>query len=236
MQSRSHSNHNSKGVHGWPAFIFDGNVQCIPSRKTSASLSAACYFNAIDQDTTSRCGGREELQTGPQPHFRLQDDWAIGIGRLVGYLQENNLMPVEQSAYRRNHSTETSLLRVISDLLKSMDKQEVTLIGLLDSISVPRSTVSIMIPCCHDWSGRKALRVWQSNGYDSFSWTWRSKWHSGVSCGRPASWGWFFCVQQGFVPCPLLFLLHTAELLDIIKTKVGRHTLMPMTRRYMSAL
>ena len=53
-------------------------------------------------------------------------------GRLVGYLQENNLMPVEQSAYRRNHSTETALLRVISDLLNSMDKQEVTLLGLLD--------------------------------------------------------------------------------------------------------
>ena len=52
--------------------------------------------------------------------------------RLVGYLQENNLMPVEQSAYRRNHSTGTALLRVISDLLNSMDKQEVTLLGLLD--------------------------------------------------------------------------------------------------------
>ena len=41
-------------------------------------------------------------------------------------------MPVEQSAYRRNHSTETALLRVISDLLNSMDKQEVTLLRLLD--------------------------------------------------------------------------------------------------------
>ena len=52
--------------------------------------------------------------------------------RLVGFLQENNLMPVEQSAYRKHHSTETALLRVISDLLSSMDKQEVTLLGLLD--------------------------------------------------------------------------------------------------------
>ena len=54
-----------------------------------------------------------------------------GTGRLVGYLKENNKMPVEQSAYRRNHATETALLRVISDLLNSMDKQEVTLLGLL---------------------------------------------------------------------------------------------------------
>ena len=41
-------------------------------------------------------------------------------------------MPIEQSAYRRNHSTETALLLVISDLLNSMDKQEVTLLGLLN--------------------------------------------------------------------------------------------------------
>ena len=42
-------------------------------------------------------------------------------------------MPVEQSAYRKHYSTETALLRVISDLLRSMDKQEVvTLFGLLD--------------------------------------------------------------------------------------------------------
>ena len=54
------------------------------------------------------------------------------LGRLVGCLQENNLMQVEQSAYRRNHSTETALLRVISDLLNPMDKQEVTLPELLD--------------------------------------------------------------------------------------------------------
>ena len=52
--------------------------------------------------------------------------------RLVGFLQENNLMPVEQSAYRKHHSTEKALLLVISDLLSSMDKQEVMLLGLLD--------------------------------------------------------------------------------------------------------
>ena len=54
-----------------------------------------------------------------------------GTGRLVGYLKENIKMPVEQSAYRRNHATETALLRVISDLLNSMDKRKVTLLGLL---------------------------------------------------------------------------------------------------------
>ena len=35
-------------------------------------------------------------------------------------------------AYRRFHSTETALLRVMSDILKAADQQQVTLLGLLD--------------------------------------------------------------------------------------------------------
>ena len=37
-----------------------------------------------------------------------------------------------QSAYRANHSTETALLRVFNDILRSMDQQKVTILVLLD--------------------------------------------------------------------------------------------------------
>ena len=37
-----------------------------------------------------------------------------------------------QSAYRANHSTETALLRVFNDILRSMDQQKVTTLVLLD--------------------------------------------------------------------------------------------------------
>jgi hypothetical protein len=52
--------------------------------------------------------------------------------QLVEYLQMNDLMPRLQSAYRRHHSTETTLLRIISDLLAAVDHQQVSLLGLLD--------------------------------------------------------------------------------------------------------
>ena len=42
------------------------------------------------------------------------------------------MLPHRQSAYRRHHSTETALLRVLSDIYAAADKQEVTLLGLLD--------------------------------------------------------------------------------------------------------
>ena len=37
------------------------------------------------------------------------------------YLERNNLLPSLQSAYRENHSTETAVLKVINDILLSLD-------------------------------------------------------------------------------------------------------------------
>ena len=48
------------------------------------------------------------------------------------HLSWNNLLPVYQSAYRRHHSTETALLRVVNDILLNTDNQRVTLPLLLD--------------------------------------------------------------------------------------------------------
>jgi len=52
--------------------------------------------------------------------------------QFTAYLQANDLLPRLQSAYRRHHSTETALLRVLSDVYAAIDRQDVTLLGLLD--------------------------------------------------------------------------------------------------------
>ena len=52
--------------------------------------------------------------------------------QIQDYLQSNNLNGYYQSAYRRNHSTETGLLRVYNDLLLSIDKGEEAVLVLLD--------------------------------------------------------------------------------------------------------
>ena len=52
--------------------------------------------------------------------------------QFVAYLQVNDLLPHFQSANRRHHSTETALLRVLSDVYAATDRQGVTLLGLLD--------------------------------------------------------------------------------------------------------
>ena len=48
------------------------------------------------------------------------------------HLTANNSHYELQSAYKQQHSTETSLLKVKNDILMSMDEQHVTLLVLLD--------------------------------------------------------------------------------------------------------
>jgi len=52
--------------------------------------------------------------------------------RLTSYLNAHGLMPQLQSAYRRHHSTETALLKVLSGIYAAIDRQQVTLLGLID--------------------------------------------------------------------------------------------------------
>ena len=48
------------------------------------------------------------------------------------HLRENCLIEPFQSGYRANHSTETALLRVFNDILRSIDQRKVTILVLLD--------------------------------------------------------------------------------------------------------
>jgi len=53
-------------------------------------------------------------------------------GQLSSYLDSGDLLPVHQSAYRTNPSTETALLRVYSDLIEQSDAGNISLQALLD--------------------------------------------------------------------------------------------------------
>ena len=49
--------------------------------------------------------------------------------------KKNNLHESMQSAYKQCHNTETALLRVKNDLVRAMDKQQVSLLVLLDLLA-----------------------------------------------------------------------------------------------------
>ena len=78
------------------------------------------------------------------------------------HLENFHLIPRLQSAYRQHHSTETALMKVISDILDAVDDRKVTLLGLLD-LSAAFDTVDHNILL-------KRLKV---------SWYW---WIGGIRC------------------------------------------------------
>ena len=66
---------------------------------------------------------------------------AVVAKQLQHYLNCNNLFPVFQSAYRQNNSTETTLLKVMNDILLNMNDRCITLLILLD-LSAAFNTVN----------------------------------------------------------------------------------------------
>ena len=61
------------------------------------------------------------------------------------HMMTHSLYPEFQSVYRKNHSTETALVRVMNDILMKMNTQEVTMLVMLD-LSAAFDTVNHNIP------------------------------------------------------------------------------------------
>ena len=56
----------------------------------------------------------------------------VVCSRIEKHLISNNLDEQHQSAYRKFHSTETALLKVQNDILQSLDKNNHTVLVMLD--------------------------------------------------------------------------------------------------------
>ena len=125
--------------------------------------------------------------------------------QLTEHLSANNLLPCFQSAYRKKHSTETAMVRVISDTLMAADEREVTLLGMLDLLQHLQTGFGVT-DVALQWIISFLTELTQQIAYNSK-----------LSSIQAVLFG----VPQGSVLGPLLYVLYTAELFHI----VARHRL-----------
>jgi len=116
-------------------------------------------------------------------------------------------MPQLQSAYRRHHSTETALLKVLSDIYATIDRQQVTLLGLLAIDCVDHDI--LLRRLCHKFGICGTALEWIASFLLGQS---QQVYYNRLSVKLQL----LFRVPQWSVLGPLLFLLYVAELFDVI--------------------
>ena len=52
--------------------------------------------------------------------------------QIIKYLSENELYPINQSAYRKNHSTETTIVSIFDNIYNAIDEGNKVQLELLD--------------------------------------------------------------------------------------------------------
>ena len=133
------------------------------------------------------------------------------VRQLMEYLSSADLMPPLQSGYRQGHSTETAVLRVLSDIFQAVDNGDLAALVLLD-LSAAFDTVD------HSILLRRLHQTFRINDT-------AHKWfHSYLSSRKQyvrrgpskSSVTYLVCgVPQGSVLGPILFVLYTVDLLSV---------------------
>ena len=145
----------------------------------------------------------------------------VVLRQLLSHLENNQLCNVFQSAYRAGHSTETALLRVVNDLLQSMDQNKISILLLLD-LSAAFDTVDHKI-LLH--------RLQYSFGIESTVLNWFNSYlidrKQFVSINNLSSSPTVLKhgVPQGSVLGPVLFVLYTTPLSQLIRNQSVNHQL-----------
>ena len=132
---------------------------------------------------------------------------------MVDYLQLHQLLPEEQSAYRRFHSTETAMLKVLSDAYVAADSGQVTLLCLFDlSTAFDSVDHKILIQrlrhtCGFAGSALQWITSYLADRPQFVRFNGATSNVTSMLCGLP----------QGSDLGPVLFLLYVVEVIQLVK-------------------
>ena len=156
----------------------------------------------------------------------------IVLEQINDHLSANNLLPLFQSAYWPQHSTESALLPITSDLLNASDRGEISALVLL-YLSAAFDTIDhdIQLNRLHNTFGigDTALSFFRTYLQNRFQSVVTNNTHSSpvkLTCGVP----------QGSVLGPILFTLHTQPFATVIEHhNLHHHSFADDTEPYDSA-
>ena len=137
--------------------------------------------------------------------------------RICSHLTDNNLFNTHQSAYRKNHSTESALLSVYNHLLTAADSNKISALLLLD-LSAAFDTIdhSILLHRLEHWFGFSDIVLSWFRSFLS-----NRKQTVNVGQNTSPSTAVLFGVPQGSVLGPLLFSLYTTPLSHLLNSFKG---------------
>ena len=139
----------------------------------------------------------------------------VVASRLHTYLNQRDIFPKFQSAYRQKHSTETALTRVQNDIIKLTAKKLHVMLVLLD-LSAAFDTIDKDIPChrLRTYFGISNLALKWLNSYLNNR-SMSVSIENSFSAQTPVRFG----VPQGSVLGPILYSMYTAPLCDILSAQ-----------------
>ena len=153
--------------------------------------------------------------------FKLNEK--VVAKQLNNYIDSEGLSNVNQSAYRRLHSTESALLKIQNDIAASMDSGKAVALTLLD-LSAAFDTF-FLIPSGIDGTVLRWIKSYLSNRKQ------KVKLGNSFSDAFSLPYG----VPQGSVLGPLLFTLYTTPLSNIISnSNVTHHLYADHTQIYLA--
>ena len=137
----------------------------------------------------------------------------VVLNQIQSHLKRNNLLDINQSAYKHHHMTETALLRVLEKLLVNADQKLISILALLDlSAAFDAIDHDILIQRLHIsfGIGGVLLQWFMSNLENRFQSVLIDQTKSNATQLK-------YGVPQGSVLGPILFTLYTLPLSDLIE-------------------
>ena len=132
MRPGSYTDRRVEGVPGRASSNHHSHVQPIAAGGPTSTVSAACHHHTNRQKAGVGLRRRQNYRPISNLTYMSKFVERLVCKQVTSFLEENNLLPRHQSGFRARHSTETAVLKVMSDILAAADDGRVALLGLLD--------------------------------------------------------------------------------------------------------